>query len=119
MDFRGAVLRGWRLLVLLGLVGAVAGYFSVPTRPAVNTAKPAYYVASTIIAPTIGKGSVSLGQLFLYIKSPQVLGIAAANANVGVPATQLLGQVGVVNGRAALGLGKKGNRGIGVKALGV
>ena len=27
MDFRGAVLRGWRLLVLLALVGALVGTY--------------------------------------------------------------------------------------------
>ncbi len=120
MDFRGAVLRGWRLLVLFALVGALAGFLSVPTRPASQSAaRPSAYKAVAIVAPGLGRNSISLARLFLDIKLPAVLATAARTAHVGVPASKLLGSVGVENGRAALGLSKKEFRGLHIKALGV
>ena len=121
MDIRGAVLRGWRLLILLALVGGLIGFFSVPSRPASESGAltPAAYKAVTIVAPGLGKNSVSLARLFLDLKLPAVLGTAAKTANVGVPASKLEGSVGVENGRAALGLSKKEFRGLHIKALGV
>src|ERR1035441_4902682 len=120
MDIRGAVLRGWRLLVLLALVGASVGFFSVPTRPASESgiATPSAYKAIAIVAPGLGKNSISLARLFLDLKLPVVLGTAAQTAHVGVNASQLVGAVGVENGRAALGLSKKEFRGLHIKALG-
>src|ERR1039458_9447942 len=104
MDIRGAVLRGWRLLVLLALVGASVGFFSVPTRPASDSgiATPSAYKAIAIVAPGLGKNSISLARLFLDLKLPVVVGTAAQTANVGVPASKLVGVIGVENGRAAL-----------------
>jgi len=120
MDFRGAVLRGWRLLALLGLVGALVGFFSVPTAPASEgAAAPSTYKAVTIVAPGLGRNSISLARLFLDLKLPVVLQTAATTADVGVPASKLVGVVGVENGRAALGLSKKEFRGLHIKALGV
>src|ERR1700686_588427 len=98
MDIRGAVLRGWRLLVLLGLVGAVAGYLSVPSSPAAKTgaaAKAHIYTAVAIVSPGNGKNSISLATLFLDLKLPQVLQTAAQTAHIGVSASQLVGKVGV------------------------
>jgi len=119
MDFRGAVLRGWRLLVLLGLLGAVVGYFSVPTTPGPVVTGPSAYEAVSVIAPATGKGSLSLGQLFLDVRDYRVLALAAQKANVGVSAQELSHQVGVFDGRSALGLTKKLLRGVKVKALGI
>jgi Mrp family chromosome partitioning ATPase len=121
MDFRGAVLRGWRLLVLLGLVGALVGFFSVPAQPASESGvvAPTAYRAATIVAPGLGRNSISLARLFLDLKLPGVLSSAAQTANVGVPASKLSSIVGVENGRAALGLSKKQFRGLHIKALGV
>ena len=121
MDFRGAVLRGWRLLVLLGVVGAVVGYLTAPApAPTGAAVRPTGWVATTIIGPS-GKGSITLGQLYLDIRNPTVLGVAAANANVGVSATQLLNAdiVSVVPGRLAAGLPKKGFHNIKIHGLGV
>ena len=94
MDFRGAVLRGWRLLVLLALVGALVGFFSVPARPRGRraAARPTIYKAVTIVAPGLGRNSISLARLFLDLKLPSVLGTAAQTRNVGVSASKLVGQ---------------------------
>ncbi|HEY5023397.1 MAG TPA: hypothetical protein VII76_00330 [Acidimicrobiales bacterium] len=121
MDFRGAVLRGWRLLALLGLVGALVGFFSVPAAPAAESgaAAPSVYKAVAIVAPGLGKNTISLARLFLDLKLPQVLETAATTADVGVPASKLVGSVGVENGRAALNLSKKEFRGLHIKALGI
>src|SRR5580704_588416 len=120
MDFRGAVLRGWRLLVLLALVGAVVGYFSVPSAPAASTtAKPAFYKATVIVAPSLGRNSISLSRLFLDLKNPAVISETAKIAHVGVTASEIAGVIAVENGRAALGLTKKEFRGLKLKALGI
>jgi hypothetical protein len=120
MDFRGAVLRGWRLLVLLALVGAVVGYFSVPSKPAVsNLGKSGLYKSTVIVSPSIGRNSISLSRLFLDLKNPDVVAETARIAHVGVTASQIAGVISVENGRAALDLTKKEFRGLKIKALGI
>ena len=121
MDFRGALVRGWRLLVVLGLVGAVAGFFSTPPAPAKGaaaTAKSSLYVATAVVGPVGTRHTLSLGQIFLDVRNPTVLASAAATANVGVTADELTNDVGVENGREVLGLGKKIHN-VKVKALGI
>jgi hypothetical protein len=120
MDFRGAVLRGWRLLVLLALVGAVVGYFSVPSKPAVsNLGKSGLYKSTVIVSPSIGRNSISLSRLFLDLKNPDVVAETARIAHVGVTASQIAGVISVENGRAALDLTKKEFRGLKINALGI
>jgi Mrp family chromosome partitioning ATPase len=118
MDIRGAVLRGWRLLVLIGIVGAVAGYLSAPAKPPSSTVSTGLYRATVIVEPVSGKDSVSMGKIFLATKNPAVLTIAATKANVGVTAAQLAEEVGVENARTVFGLGKL-NRNLKIKALGI
>ena len=120
MDFRGAVLRGWRLLVLLALVGALVGYLSVPSHPpASSLGKAGLYKATVIVSPSIGRNSISLSRLFLDLKNPDVISETAKIAHVGVTASQIAGVIAVENGRAALGLTKKEFRGLKIKALGI
>ncbi len=121
MDFRGALVRGWRLLVVLGLIGAVAGFFSTPAAPAkgaVAGTKSSLYLATAVIGPTGKRHTLSLGQIFLDVRNPTVLAAAAASADVGVTAEELTNSVGVENGREVLGLGKKIHN-VKVKALGI
>ncbi len=122
MDFRGALLRGWRLLVVLGIIGAIAGYLSLPSAPAVAPGSPGstptIYAATAILGPSGKRNSLSLGQIYLDVRNPNVLADAAAAANVGVSPGQLGAVVGVENGRTALGIGKK-IRSIRVKAMGI
>jgi len=80
---------------------------------------PGSWSATTIIGPTPGHGRVPLTTIYLDVKNPLVLAQAAATSGAGVPATQLLQEIKIENGREALGLGKRGNRWIRLHAVGV
>ena len=122
MDLRGAVLRGWRLVLLLALLGAAIGAFTAPSAPtgaAGGTIVPGIWTATTIIGPTPGHGGLPLTRVYLDAKNPTVVATAAETSGVGVPATQLQEEIKIENGRQALGLGKRGSRWIRLHAIGV
>ena len=117
-DFRGAVLRGWRLLLLLTVLGALIGFLVTPSATTLPPL-PAGFVATAIVAPSTGRGAISQGQLLLDIKNPTVLATAAAAAGVAEPADQLIATIAVTNGREALGLPKRGSHYLRLKALAI
>jgi len=122
MDLRGAVLRGWRLVLLLALLGAVVGALTAPSAPATPKAgggTTLSWSATTIIGPTPGHRHVPLTTIYLDVKNPAVLATAAEQSGVGVPATALEQEIGIESGRVALGLGKRGNHWVRLHALGV
>jgi len=122
MDLRGAVLRGWRLVLLLALLGAVVGAFTAPSAPATPKAgagTAASWSATTIIGPTPGHGHVPLTTIYLDAKNPAVIASAAERSRAGVPATALEQEIGIESGREALGLGKRGNHWVRLHAIGV
>ncbi len=117
MDLRGAVLRGWRLVLLLALLGALVGDLTAPSAPPAAApgavVAPGSWSATTIIGPTPGHGRVPLTTIYLDVKNPTVLAQAAATSGAGVPATQLLQEIKIENGREALGLGNAATAGSG------
>ncbi len=122
MDLRGAVLRGWRLVLLLGLLGAVVGALTAPSAPATPKAgagTAASWSATTIIGPTPGHGHIPLTTIYIDVKNPAVVAAAAENSGAGVPATALEQEISIESGREALGLGKRGNHWVRLHAIGV
>ncbi len=113
VDFRGALLRGWRLLLLLTVLGGVVG-FILPSGGSAKAGHGSIWEASTVIAPAAGKGHLSLGSLFLDIKNPSVLALAAKSVNE--PEALVAGQVSVTNAKNALGLKKQK---LGLKAVAI
>ncbi|HTZ10140.1 MAG TPA: hypothetical protein VMB72_13780 [Acidimicrobiales bacterium] len=104
----------------MGLLGAVIGYLTAPAPPSsAAAATPKYYSATSLVAPSLGRHAVSRAALFLDVKNSQVLSIAAADSHTGLSPAQLDGVVTVVNGRTALGLPKKGDKGIAIHAFGI
>ncbi len=74
MDLRGAVLRGWRLVLLLALLGAAIGLFTAPSAPAGvtgGTIVPGYWTATTIIGPTPGHGGLPLTRVYPRRQKPR------------------------------------------------
>ncbi len=104
IDFRGAVFRGWRLIVLFALIGTGVGYFVSAPKANSGVTVPLWYNAVTIIGPQPGRHAVSVSQLYVDIKTPAVLEetnkLAGTDIPIGVLSTQIL----VVNGKAALGI---------------
>ena len=122
MDLRGAVLRGWRLVLLLALLGAVVGDFTAPSAPASTkpgAGRAASWTATTIIGPTPGHGRVPLTTLYLDLKNPAVVSAAAEHSGVDIPATELAQEVRLEDGREALGFTKHHSRWIRLHAIGV
>ena len=114
MDFRGAVLRGWRLLVLLAVVGAVIGYFSTPSNAAGSKGTGHNYQATALVGSTgktSSKGSVATSAIYLDAKNPVVLTDAVKRSRLKITAAQLGAKVGIEPARQALGLPKQGRRG--------
>jgi Mrp family chromosome partitioning ATPase len=77
LDLKGALLRGWRLLLLLAVVGALVGAI-LPSQSAKKT-KPTY-VASSRVAPVAGKNGMSMSSLETVAQSGPVLYIATEYA---------------------------------------
>ncbi len=113
VDFRGALLRGWRLLLLLTVLGGVVG-FILPSGGSAKSGHASTWEASTVIAPAAGRGHLSLGSLFLDIKNPDVLALAAKSVNE--PEALVAGQVSVTNAKNILGLKKQK---LGLKAVAI
>jgi hypothetical protein len=120
IDFRGAVFRGWRLLLLCAVLGTVIGYFvSAPPAHPVG-AYPLGYTGTVVIGPQ-GKGGASVGTLFVLVKNPVVLEDAEKIAGISpavIPPGTLATFINVQSGRRYLGGGKR-NNGIRIKALAV
>ena len=122
MDFRGAVLRGWRLLVLLAVLGAGVGLLTSPGGGPNPALQGHLYLATVIMGPTgkaNAKGTVTDSQLFLDVKNPTVLTDVAAKSQPRITASQLSARIIVTTARAALGLPRKGYKNIRPHGLGV
>ncbi len=104
IDFRGAVFRGWRLIVLFALIGTAVGYFVSAPKANSGVVTPLWYNAVTIVGPQPGKHSVSVSQLYVDIKQPTVLNETNKLAGTAIPIGVLANQILVVNGKAALGI---------------
>src|SRR5580700_4334701 len=106
IDFRGAVFRGWRLILLFALIGTAVGYFVSAPKAHSGITPPLWYNAVTVVGPEPGRHAVSVSQLFVDVKNPAVLAEANKLAGTNWPPTVLANQILVVNGKAALGIGK-------------
>ncbi len=100
IDYGGALLRRWWVLIVLGIVGAVAGALLVPGH--VKTANTEKWKTSTLVgeapsvgaAPVSGAGSrgatsVETNQILFYAHEGSVLSAAAAAAGLHESAAQL------------------------------
>ena len=99
-DYRGALLRGWRLLMLLALMGAVVGLL----RP-VHTAKavvPAYLASVTVEANP--GGGLSLQTLTFYASDRSVIAQAAQAANLNEPPAALMNVMSIARAKVGYGL---------------
>ncbi|MGH9029013.1 MAG: hypothetical protein ACRDV4_05300, partial [Acidimicrobiales bacterium] len=83
IDFRGALLRGWRLLLLCALIGAVVGYLW--PRQTAPPAKPVY-VGQAVAVPSKGaKSGLNYKELLSDAQSDSVIAAAARDSGLSTP----------------------------------
>ncbi|HLX89323.1 MAG TPA: hypothetical protein VKR22_12810, partial [Acidimicrobiales bacterium] len=99
-DYKGALLRGWRLLLLLVILGGVVGLL----RPVHHASKlpPPYIAAITIEANP--KGGLNLAQLTFYATNHQVILNAAQAAGFTESSFLLQHDVAISKAKTAFGL---------------
>lgn len=101
-DYWDAVVRGWWLLVVLGLVGLAVGLLvAKPQKGHIET----HYKSTAIIGspptsqngPSLIGGGITIGQILYYASTDGVISQTAALSGLNEPLAQVRGQISVVS----------------------
>ena len=96
IDYQGALLRRWWLLLVLGLVGALAG-FLFPAGHAKAGSAPRWSTTAYVGAPPgssgISSSSVNSSQILFYAHNTGIAKAAAASVGLKIPTSQLASHV--------------------------
>ena len=96
VDFRGALLRRWWLLVVIGIVGALLGVVLQPGHAKASTSQKWTTIATVGIAPqiTVSRGigvntTATVQEIVFYAHEASVISAAAQVAGIKEPVSQL------------------------------